>query len=184
MPLSLPRATERLVLRPFRRGDRADVLAYRSREDVCRYLLSDPLDSTTVDTFISGAATSTQIARDGDHIVLAVEREGRVIGDVRVVTGRIRDRQAEIGWVFNPGYHGHGYATEAARELIRMAFDDLGMHRVWAQLDPRNVASARLCQRLGLRQEAHLREESWFKGEWGDLAIYAILEQEWQTAAH
>jgi RimJ/RimL family protein N-acetyltransferase len=103
-----------------------------------------------------------------------------VIRDVRIRAGKLRDRQGEIGWVFHPEYHGRGYATEAARELVQMALDDLGMHRVWAQLDPRNLASARVCERLGMRQEAHLREESWFKGQWGDLAIYAILQTEWR----
>ena len=87
------------------------------------------------------------------------------------------DRQGEIGWVFDPDHGGQGYATEATSEVVRIAFDELGLHRVWAQLDPRNTASAALAVRLGMRQEAHLREESWFKGEWGDLAIYALLSR-------
>ncbi len=46
---------------------------------------------------------------------------------------------------------------------------------------PRNLASARVCERLGMRLEAHLREESWFKGEWGDLLVYAVLASEWPS---
>ncbi len=65
-----------------------------------------------------------------------------------------------------------------------MAFADLGMHRVWAQLDPRNAASARVCERLGMRQEAHFREDIWFKGEWGSTDVYAILASEWPPPAH
>jgi RimJ/RimL family protein N-acetyltransferase len=56
-----------------------------------------------------------------------------------------------------------------------LAFGDLAMHRVFAQLDPRNSASARLCERLGMRREAYFREDIWFKGEWGDTAVYAML---------
>jgi RimJ/RimL family protein N-acetyltransferase len=177
----LPLRTQRLALRPFRHGDEADVLAYRGRDDVCRYLPFDPIDGAGAQPFIADRMAATQIAADGDRIILAVVLDGRVIGDVLIRTAKIVDQQAEIGWVFNPGFHGHGYATEAARELVRIAFDDLRMHRVWAQLDPQNVASARLCERLGLRQEAHLREESWFKGQWGDLAIYALLRSQWRT---
>lgn len=70
---SLPRLTDRLLLRPLRLGDEADVLAYRGREDVCRYLTNDPLDQTTVESFIAARTSATRIAGDGDRILLAVE---------------------------------------------------------------------------------------------------------------
>lgn len=175
----LPRHTERLVLRPLRHGDEADVLAYRSREDVCRYMPAGPLDDATVKEYLAGRVEATRIDADNAFIVLAVEYAGRVIGDVMIRTGQLSDRQAEVGWSLNPDYQGHGYATEAARELIDLSFGELNMHRAWAQLDPRNVASARVCERLGMRKEAHLRHDIWFKGEWGDTAIYAILATEW-----
>jgi RimJ/RimL family protein N-acetyltransferase len=176
----LVRRTDRLVLRPFRHGDEAAVLAYRCRADVCRYIPADPLIEATAPAFVASRVTARRIEADGDRIVFAVELDGLVIGDVLVRTGPVSDRQAEVGWVFNPDFYGHGYATEAARELVRLSFDELGMHRVWAQLDPRNTASARLCERLGMRHEAHLRQDMWLKGEWTDSAIYAILETEWR----
>jgi RimJ/RimL family protein N-acetyltransferase len=176
----LPRRTERLVLRPLRLGDEQDLLDYRRHADVCRYIPSDPLTEATATGFITERMGLTSITGDGDRLILAVELAGRVIGDLLVRNGQVADRQAEIGWVLHPGFSGHGYATEAARELIRLSFADLRMHRVWAQLDPRNTASARLCERLGMVQEAHLRESMWFKGEWSDTAIYAMLRPEWQ----
>lgn len=175
----VPHSTERLVLRPFRHGDEQDVLAYRSREDVVRYMPTDPLGEDAAEAFITERLAATQIAADNDLIILAVEHEGRVIGDVVIKAGLMADRQAEVGWVFNPDYQGRGLATEAARELLALAFGDLAMHRAWAQLDPRNVASARVCERLGMRQEGHFRHDMWFKGEWGDTAIYALLAAEW-----
>lgn len=181
--MDLVRRTGRLVLRPFRPGDEAGVLAYRRRADVCRYIPADPMTEATAPAFVADRMTATRIEADGDRIVFAVELDGLVIGDVLVRTGQVADRQAEIGWVFNPDFHGHGYATEAARELVRLSFDELGMHRVWAQLDPRNTASARLCERLGMRHEAHLRQDMWLKGEWTDSAIFAILETEWRGVA-
>lgn len=179
----LVRRTDRLVLRPFRYGDEAAVLAYRCRADVCRYIPADPMTQASARAFISDRIMATRIEADGNRMVFAVELDDLVIGDVLVRAGQLADLQAEVGWVFNPEFHGHGYATEAARELVRLSFDELGMHRVWAQLDPRNTASARLCERLGMRHEAHLRQDMWLKGEWTDSAIYAILQTEWSVRA-
>lgn len=67
--------------------------------------------------------------------------------------------------------------------MLRIAFDDLGMHRTSAVLDARNHASAAVCARLGMRAEAHFIEDLWFKGAWGDTAIYAILAREWAALA-
>ncbi|WP_211192663.1 GNAT family N-acetyltransferase [Actinoplanes sp. TBRC 11911] len=172
--------TERLHLRPLRDGDETDLLDYRGRDDVNRYLESDPLTADAAPAFVAERTALTHLTRDGDRILLGVELDGRLIGDVRLKSsGTLADRQGEIGWVFHPGYAGHGYATEAARALVRLGFDELKLHRIWAQLDPRNTASARVCERLGMRREGVLREESWFKGEWADLAVYALLASEW-----
>ena len=179
--LALPLRTPRLLLRAVRPGDESDLLAYRGRADVSRYLTTDPLTEGAATAFVAERCSATRLEKDGDRVFLVVQLAERVIGDVSLAMGRSQDRQGEIGWVSDPGYAGHGYATEAAEELVRVAFDVFELHRVWAQLDPRNVASARLCVRLGMRQEAHLREESWFKGEWGDLAIYGLLRDEWPS---
>lgn len=177
---ALPLRTERLVLRPFHPDDAVDVLAYRRRPDVCRYIPSDPLDESTVADFIAFRQNSVQLVADGDRIMLAVELAGQVIGDVLIRIDRLGDGQAEIGWVLSPDFQGHGYATEAARKLTDLSFGELGMQRVWAQLDARNAPSARVCERLGLRHEAHLRQDMWLKGEWTDAAVYAVLRAEWE----
>ncbi len=176
----LPLRTERLVLRPFHTDDAVDVLAYRRRPDVCRYIPSDPLDERTVGEYIAVRQPWTQLTADGNRIVLAVELAGQVIGDVLIRIERLGDGQAEVGWVLSPDFQGHGYATEAARKLTDLSFAELGMHRVWAQLDARNAPSARVCERLGMRHEAHLRQNMWLKGEWTDASIYAILRAEWE----
>jgi RimJ/RimL family protein N-acetyltransferase len=89
----------------------------------------------------------------------------------------------ELGWVFHPDHAGRGYATEAARELLRLGFDGIGLHRMMARLDERNDASARLCRRLGMREEARLVENEWFKGEWTNELVFAILDREWNALA-
>ena len=84
----------------------------------------------------------------------------------------------EIGYVFHPDASGHGYAGEACAALLALAFRELGLHRVTARLDSRNDASARLCVRLGMRQEAHLVRSEMFKGAWSDELVFAILAEE------
>lgn len=140
---------------------------------------ADPLAPDAAAAWVSERAGATTIAADHDRIALAVEHEGRVIGELLLRAGTLADQQAEIGWAFSPDARGRGLATEAARELLAIAFAELRMHRVWAQLDPRNTASARLCERIGMRLEGHFREDTWFKGEWGDTAVYALLASEW-----
>lgn len=168
------------MLRPLADTDLPDVLAYRSRPDVYRYLENEPMDAAQVATFIQERRDGPDGPEDPVRLARAIDLDGVVIGDVVLRSGPVEHRQAEIGWVLHPAHQGHGYAAEAARELADWAFGELGIHRVWAQLDPRNEASARLCERLGMRREAHLHEESWFKGDWGDLVIYAVLESEWR----
>ena len=89
-------------------------------------------------------------------------------------------RQGEIGFGLHPTHQGHGYAAEAGRELLRVGFEELDLHRIFGRLDDRNVASTRLMERLGLRREAHLIENEFNKGAWESELVYAILQREWR----
>ena len=71
------------------------------------------------------------------------------------------------------------HATEAGRALLSFAFEVAGMHRVYARCDARNAASARVMARLGMHEEAHLREHAHFKGRWDEELIFAILDRQW-----
>jgi len=123
------------------------------------------------------------IEKPGDALLLAVQlrQAGPVIGDVMLYWASRDHGTGEIGYVFNPDYAGHGYATEAVRELVRVGFADLGLHRIIACTDARNIASIAVLRRLGMRQEAHLVENEWFKGQWSDELDFAILASEWTT---
>jgi RimJ/RimL family protein N-acetyltransferase len=177
--------TERLRLRPYEMGDLNDLFAYRTRPDVTRYVYWEPRDRDDVAAGLSRRARSRSLEREGDELILATElREtGRTIGDVSLQWISAAHRQAEIGFVFHPDYHGKGYASEAAREMLRLGFEGVGFHRIEGRCDARNDASARLMERLGMRREAHLVENEWFKGEWGSELVYAILDREWRAIA-
>lgn len=180
LDLSTPVRTARLELRLLEPADVDAVHAYQSDPDVCRYLPWDPRDRDTVAAKIEEHRTHPRIEREGDYLQLAVVRlaDRVLVGELYFTVKTVEHRGAEIGWVFAPEHHGNGYATEAATAMLRLAFGHLGLHRVIANLDPRNEASARVCRRLGMREEARFLEDYWSKGEWGDSSIYAILDRE------
>lgn len=177
-----PLKTERLLLRPFEPGDLDDLHAYRSNPEVCRYLYSEPATVEDSEKRLENSLTMGELTEEGQWLVLAVEWRERVIGDVVLKWVSEKDRQGELGYVFNPEFHGKGLAREASEAMLKIGFDDLGLHRITAQCDPRNEPSWRLMERLGMRREAHFRECEIFKGEWGDVFVYALLAEEYRRA--
>ncbi|WP_210508479.1 GNAT family N-acetyltransferase [Naasia sp. SYSU D00057] len=180
----LPLRTERLLLRPLVPADREDLLAYRSDRETCRYVPFPPMDLVEIDRRMAGMwATRDLPEMAGENLTLGVEHEGRIIGDVILMRPAEPAGTVEIGYIFSPEVRGRGFATEACRPLLALAFDELGAHRVMGRLDARNTASARVLERLGLRLEAHFVEDEWFKGEWTSTLVYALLDREWRDGA-
>jgi RimJ/RimL family protein N-acetyltransferase len=180
--LSEPIETERLTLRRFRNSDLDALHAIQSSPEVARYLYWEPRTRDQVAVALAERLRPAPLAADDDVVALAVERreDGRLLGDLTLWLRSAEHRQAEIGFVFDPAVGGRGYATEAARALVGFAFDSLGAHRVYGRTDVRNLPSARLMERLGMRREAHFREAELFKGEWSEELVFAVLEREWK----
>ena len=180
-----PLLTERLRLRPFASDDLETVAGYYLLPEVHRYLYTEPGTREHLASTLASWARMTAISRSGDSLKLAVVRRdgGGPIGDVSLEWHSGVDRKAEVGYVFDPAHGGQGFATEAARLMVGLAFDRLGAHRVIGRCDGRNLASARVLERLGMRREAHLIENEWVKDEWTDEVVYAILDREWRALA-
>ncbi len=177
---SEPIRTERLLLRPFTVEDLDAVAAIVGRDDVNRYLYAGPRTRAEAAAALEQLRANDRIDESHDSLVLAAEHpEHGVIGYVLLRLTSREHRQGEIGYVVHPDHHGHGYATEAAAVMLRLGFEELDLHRIVAQLDARNAASARVAVRLGMRREAHLRENEFVKGEWADELIFAMLRAEW-----
>lgn len=189
-----PLVTSRLRLRLMGPADVDAIYSYQSRDDVCRYLLFEPRTREQVVEKVARHARADTLAADGDYLQLALELRdggdrhptqasrdaaGQVIGDSYFTIASSEHARAEIGWTMHPDFTGRGYATEAARAVLELAFSTLGLHRVHAELDVRNDASIALCRRLGMREEAHFVRDMMFKGEWADTGVYAILVDEW-----
>ena len=183
MQPAYPIRTDRLLLRPLSPADIPDLLAYRSDPEVCRYLPFEPMTHDVLAARLAGDLGRREITAEGQAMTLGVERIGqaRVIGDVVLFFHSERHGGGEIGYAFHPDVAGQGFAAEACRAVLDLAYDDLGLHRVVANMDARNVASARLAARLGMRLEAHHVSSEMFKGEWADLMVYAMLAEEWRS---
>ena len=181
-----PIETERLLLRPLLPSDAAALHAYQSRADVCRYIPYQPrtLDDLT-QRLASPDLTRSMVDEPGQAIVLAVVRkdDAVVVGDVMLAWTSAEHQRGEIGYVFNPDHQGNGYATEAANALLRLGFETLELRRIIARVDARNEASSGVLRRIGMRQEAYLVQNEWFKGEWTDEIDFAILRDEWRQAS-
>jgi RimJ/RimL family protein N-acetyltransferase len=180
-----PLETERLLLRPFGAGDLDALFAIHSRPDVARYLYWEPRTRDEVRGVLEEKVRGRVIGSEGDTLTLAMALKAttELIGECSLHLLSDEHRQGEIGFIVHPDHHGRGYATEAARVLLRLAFEDLDLHRVVGRLEARNTASARVLEKLRMRREAHLVENEHVKGEWQSELVYAILDREWLRSA-
>ena len=178
-----PIRTQRLLLRPFAPGDVDALFAYHRLPEVHRYLYSEARSRAEVAALVADRAGNTALTEAGDelHLVADLAETGELVGDCVLFWRSEQHAKGEIGYTFNPAYHGRGLATEAAVALLRLGFEGLGLHRITGHLDARNIASARVLERAGMRLEAHLVENEFVKGEWSDELVYAMLRSEWEA---
>jgi RimJ/RimL family protein N-acetyltransferase len=128
-----------------------------------------------------GRWSRVTLEREGDAIFLGVQLQSRpeLVGDVMLHWRSEQHQTAEIGYVFHPEHNGQGYATEAGRAVLDLAFRDLDAHRVVAYIDPRNDGSIRVAERLGMSRHGLMRDNKLVAGERRSEAVYAILRHEW-----
>jgi len=179
--MSLPTPTlhtSRLRLRAFTDAD-ADVLfALQSDPVVLRYWDAPPWrDRGRAERFIERCRT---IAEEGTGARLAVDRaaDGAFLGWCSLTRWNPDFRSASMGYCFAESAWGHGFATEAGHALLHWAFDTLGLNRVQAETDTRNLASARVLEKLGFVREGMLREDCIVDGEVSDSWVYGLLRRD------
>jgi RimJ/RimL family protein N-acetyltransferase len=184
---SYPVSTERLDLRPHRESDLDDLLAFHSLPEVVRYVPWPVRDREQTRAALQAKLTQDALRAPGEWLVLAMElrKTGRVVGEVLLKWASDVSSQGELGFALHPDAQGRGLAEEAARAMLRLGFDDLGLHRISAVCVSGNHRSARLLTRLGMRQEGHFRDSVLFKGSWEDELVFSVLDTEWRerTAA-
>ena len=174
--------TDRLTIRRFGVADVPAFAAYRSIPQVARYQSWDtPFGEERARRFVASLATSHPDT-PGEWYQFAVTEtsSGRLLGDLAAAP-ESDHRLVRIGFTLAPHAQGRGFASEAVTALLDYLFHTRGKHRVAADCDPRNLASVALLERIGMRREAHHLRSVWWKGEWTDELLYAVLADEWSV---
>ena len=166
--------TKRLILRSFHADDLHDLYAYLSDEEVVKYEPYKPMELQEVQQELEERISSEEM------IAVVLKASNKLIGNVYL--GKRNFNSLELGYVFNKQYWGQGYAKESCDAVIKKAFSE-GIHRIYAECDPRNAASWRLLESLGFAKEAHLRQNVYFWKDtdgnpiWKDTFVYSLLNK-------
>ena len=174
--------TERLVLRPFVPADAGALFQVFADPEVMRYWSTAPWPS--VDRAHEMIARDQVALHAGEYLRLALELRAtsELIGMCTLFNFVAQCRRAEVGYGMSRRHWGHGFMHEALTALLEFGFGELDLNRVEADIDPRNVASAKSVERLGFVKEGHLRERWIVEGEVSDSSLYGLLRSDWQSA--
>ncbi len=174
--------TDRLILRPFCKRDAPVVQALGGDRAIADTTLSipNPYEDGMAEQWIEQHRGQFEA---GTHAVFAIERatDNRLVGAISLTIDRELCK-AELGyWVGKP-FWSEGYATEAARRIVKYGFEELNLNRVLARHMVRNPASGRVMQKIGMQHEGTLREDTIKWGRFEDLHVYGLLRSEWPAA--
>ncbi|MGZ8738803.1 MAG: GNAT family N-acetyltransferase [Nocardioides sp.] len=173
--------TPRLTVRAMLASDVEAFVAYRSDPDVARYQSWEDYTLEQGRALVAGMQDLRPGIPGQWYQLAVVDAAGHLVGDLAACVDADEQRQLEVGFTLAPAHQGKGYATEALRGLLTYAFETLGIHRVIAVTDAENAAAAALLTRVGFRQEAHFRDNVFFKGAWGSELLFAMLASEFEA---
>jgi RimJ/RimL family protein N-acetyltransferase len=175
--------TVRLELREFQKADWKETHEYASDPQVVHFMSWGPNTEEETRAFIERSIAYQKEKPRVKYSLAIVIRDGnRLIGGCGLYESNFESREGWIGYCLNRQFWGQGYATEAARALLKFGFTDFNLHRIFATCDPANTASAHVMEKIGMQYEGHLRENTTSKGAWRDSLLYAILDREWKTS--
>ena len=162
-----------------------DLLEYQSNPEIVRYIPWPPRTRQQVISALENTIETGKfdLKEDHDYIVLVWELKssGKVIGQSNMALLSKTDKRANIGWVTHQDFQRQGLAFEATRALMKYAFNNFPIHRIIADIDTRVPESASLGEKLGMRLEGTFKDGEFFKGQWCDMWLYAILKSEFSA---
>jgi len=169
--------TARLILRPYSERDIPELLPLIGSREVAVTTLRIPHSYTERDArdFLANIQ-----GEDEERLAITLRTDERLIGGVGLRLN-LPHRNAELGYWLGVAYWGHGYATEASREMLRYGFEDLGLHRIFASHFKHNPASGRVLKKIGMRYEGCQRQHLLKWGQFVDSELYGILREEWKA---
>lgn len=171
--------TSRLLIRQFHEQDYPSLFEYLSNPAVYRFEPGEPISLEKARELTLARAQGT------DFLAVALKHNQKLVGHLFFKQVEPKEFQTwELGYIFNPAFQGQGYATESADALIRYGFDHFGIHRVIAHCNPENIASRRVLEKIGMKQEGYFRKNVFFHTEpdgsprWTDSCEYALLKED------
>ena len=168
--------TPRLILRELTTADQEAVHTYASDPDTTQYLDWGPNMPGETQAFLARAiGFQTEAPRAGYVFGVTLKESGLLIGHAGLRAEHDPHRRGELGYLFNRAHWGHGYATEAASEVIVFAFEQLRLHRVQATCFAENRASTRVLTKLGMKLEGRMKDAKFIKGAFRDVLVYAVV---------
>lgn len=175
--------TDRLTLRPMTVDDIPRFLEFRNEPAVTRWLIVTTTDEDALRSRLTASDRSRSLS-------FAVDLDGVLIGTVDLgiadglgQPGMPTATEGDIGYIFDPAFGGHGYASEATRAVVDHAFGTLGLRRLTAGCYTDNVASARVLEKVGMRREQHGLQDSWHAElGWIDGSGYGMLRSDWSPS--
>lgn len=180
----VPLETPRLILRDFVTEDWRAIHAYQTNPLYLRYYPWTERTPEAVQAFVQQQIRNQEAQpRLQFQMVITLRDTGQLIGNCGVRMQTAGAFEGDMGYELNPALWGQGIATEAARAIAAFGFESLGLHRIWAHCIAENVASARVLEKVGLRQEGRLRDKEQFKGRYWDVLLYGMLEDEWRASS-
>ena len=179
----LPRLSgRRLDLRWLTQQDVPEIFAIFGDAEVMRFWSSPPLRNLTAATTLIEEIQQLFGSRRLFQWGVCSRETNEVFGTCTLFNVDPAHRRAEVGFALRRDTWGHGFATEALRVLIGFSFEALDLHRLEADVDPKNERSLRLLERQGFRREGHLRERWHHLGEVHDAIFLGLLRREWSGA--
>jgi RimJ/RimL family protein N-acetyltransferase len=172
--------TARLRLRPYAAADALQLIPLIGTREVAATTgrIPHPYTENDANQFIASAQNDDEI-----RLAIALRTDGCMIGGIGL---RLFEphQNAELGYWLGVPYWGNGFATEAAREMLRYGFEKLRLHRIFATHFIHNPASGRVLAKLGMRHEGCQRQHIRKWDQFVDLELYGMLRQEWESGAY
>jgi ribosomal-protein-alanine N-acetyltransferase len=170
----------RLYLRELKESDLRDVHEYASQEIVSQYQQWGPNSLEESQVFVTEVmADAKKEPRTRFVFAVVLKESEKLIGAVEFNVRDSANKAGEIGYTLNPDFWGQGIATETAKMMLKLGFSEMGLHRIYATCDPRNAASQKVLEKIGMGKEGRMREDILMKDGWRDSLLYSVLEHEW-----
>ena len=175
--------SERIHLRPIQPSDASRIFTYRSDPEIYKYQLWRPNSIEEVNEFINKRIVNEpKIPNTWFQLAICIHEPNELIGDCGIHFLERETDQIEFGITLDKNYQGYGYASQALKMLFTYIFISLHKHRIVASVDPRNIPSIKLLERMKMRKEAYFKESIKSNDQWVDDIVYAILDREWKPA--